>query len=64
MLNPDKIVAGNKSASGFRRTEMQSQNIQIYEQINSDERSIKKDILKLKEIELKEFGDSFLWDLV
>lgn len=31
---------------------------------NSDERSIKKDILKLKEIELKEFGDSFLWNLV
>ena len=30
---------------------------------NSDV-SIKKDILKLKEIEVKEFGDSFLWNLV
>lgn len=31
---------------------------------NSDERSIKKDILKLKEIEVKEFDNSFLWNLV
>lgn len=31
---------------------------------NSDERLIKKDILKLKEIEVKEFGDSFLWNLL
>ncbi len=30
----------------------------------SNQLSIKKDILKLKEIELKEFGNSLLWDVV
>lgn len=59
-----KLLINKEYFSVFKRIKEYNSSTFREQPSQSNEHSIKKDILKLKEIELKEFGDSLLWDVV